>query len=132
MAAGDAKKFVEALEADQKLMEQIRAKAAEVGSAIEAYVAAAKEAGYEITAEELEAVLKARQKAGIAAVDGAELNDAELDQVAGGGGWCWTSDKCMKIINYEKKYSNCQVTYNPSEILNCEVLDYCYALVWNY
>ena len=81
MSQQEAKRFLEALEADQKLMEEVRAKAADSQSTAEFYAAAAKDLGFDFDALELEAELKARQ---VALMDGVELDDTELEQVARG------------------------------------------------
>ena len=130
MSQQEAKRFLEALEADQKLMEEVRAKAADSQSTAEFYAAAAKDLGFDFDALELEAELKARQDA---LMDGVELDDTELEQVAGGNGeWCWWDNLCMKAIRYQKEHPNCRSTYMKGELFHCQVLDYCSRLVHRY
>lgn len=130
MSMQDAKRFIEKTSGDDKLMEEVRAVGIEAGESSAAFFArAAKGFGYDFTAEEIEAELKARQEAAAEIVDGAELDDAELDQVAGGGS-CLFSDYCSKLINYKKHNPECKTTYQKNE--NCYASDDCHIAINSY
>ena len=129
MSMQDAKRFVEETAKDQKLMEQV--KAVGIGDEEDGatfFARAAKDFGFDFTAEEINEALKAQQEAGMSLVDGAELDEEELDQIA--GGWCWFDNKCSKAINYKKKNPECNSTYVPGEY--CLFTDECDANSYYY
>lgn len=148
MAQAEAKHFIEALEANRKLMEEIRAKVLEAGKpAADAYVEVAKEQGFEFTVEELAAELAAKQASDADALAAAKLDDAELEQVTGGGDYdhvgpercrdtymdgedCSFTDKCLTLVNIYRHKDNCGYTFIPGE--NCNVLDECNSVVSSY
>ncbi len=77
------KLFFEKIQADAKLQEKLKALQEKTQEeTVDAVVALAKESGYEVTREDLMEYMKA---AGKAVNENAELEDAELDAVAGGG-----------------------------------------------
>ena len=79
MAVESAKKFLAALKADKALAEKYAAVAgATEDEKIASLIAAAKADGYDFTAQELKE----------AAIDGAELSEDELANVAGGKSVC--------------------------------------------
>ena len=141
MALQDAKAFVEALEGDRRLAEEVRAELKELGgSMMEAYVAAGERRGHHFSAEELGAALEALRDA----AEGAELDSAELEAVAGGEVYwpkddrcsdtfstsptenCWSDDRCRNVINYYRHNVSCSFTYEEGEI--CVVADFCQQL----
>ena len=153
MAVQDAGKFLEALEVDLELAEKVRSEVvAAEESAVEAYVAAAREQGFDFTAEDLESEIKARQDAAVAAVDGATIDDAELEQISGGGDLieqdecielqqtckntynvhenCGYNDKCTHVYHYYKCSNKCNSTYFQGE--SCLHNDWCDALNIRY
>ena len=89
MAAENVKAFFEALSKDEALQQALREKeVAYTGmkedreAVVEAVLLpVAKEAGYEFTLEELKALEKSMRPEG-------ELSENELEDVAGGGGFC--------------------------------------------
>ncbi len=129
MSMEGARRFVEETAKDRKLMEQVKAVGIGDGEGSAAFFArAAKGFGFDFTAEEVEGALKARQEAGLDFVDGVELDDDELDRIA--GGWCTFSNKCSKIINYKKQNPECNSTYKPGE--DCIFTDPCDANSYYY
>ncbi|QNI54181.1 nif11-like leader peptide domain protein [Synechococcus sp. BIOS-E4-1] len=71
MSEEQLKSFLEKVKADTTLQEKLKA-AADADAAL----AIAKEAGFAITAEDIQSMQSAT-----------DLSDAELERVAGGGGW---------------------------------------------
>ena len=76
---------------------------------------------------------------------GKQLNDDELDQVAGGttygygsscestykeNEWCWSSDYCRNAINFYAMNEECETTYN--KIDSCVQSDSCGFIVNKY
>ncbi len=78
------------------------------GSNGEALVKAAKEIGFDISIEELERSYAEKQ----------EMNDEELDKVAGGGRYCEWSYYCITVYSHEEAVDDlpdCIMDYH----LNC-------------
>ena len=129
MSIEDAKRFVDETTKDRKLMEQVKAVGIEDGEDTAAFFArAAKGFGFDFSAEEVQEALMAQQEAGLDFVDGAELDEDELDMIA--GGWCWTNNLCSNLINYRKESSKCKYTYKPGE--DCIVTDSCSGSIARY
>ena len=128
MSRQDASRFIDDTSKDQELLEKIKALGIGDGEVTVAFFArVAKEFGYDFTAEELEAESKARQEAGIEVVDGAELNDEELDRIA--GGQCLYNDECEFVFHYYKSDPECSSTFNHLD--HCAAVDKCSVII-NY
>lgn len=61
---------------------------------------AAKEVGFDLTAEECDLVFAEKQ----------EMADDELDKVA--GGWCWTSHGCHVVISHSEEIDETEDCFN--------------------
>ena len=79
--------------------------------AVEGYVKLAKELGFDLTFDEIKAGLEAAENGRKAVSDKVSLDDADLENVAGGanegcddthvpGEWCWFTDSCSYVISY--------------------------------
>ena len=128
MAKEDALRFLEQTKTDQELVEKVRA--ALVGGNAPSFAAAAADFGFSFTDEEFQEASAELRQAALDQLDGVELDDAELEQVAGGAGNnyacestfvdgenCWADDQCDRILNYYKFRSDCEYTLNVQE--NC-------------
>ena len=105
-------KFLDAVRNDPKAKELIKAMPVpkDDKEASEGYVKIAKELGFDLTADEILAGLKSMEQAQKAQSEKVSLDDADLENVAGGvlgcstthdpGEWCWFSDSCSYVITY--------------------------------
>ena len=131
MAKEDALRFLEQTKTDQELVEKVRA--ALVGGNAPSFAAAAADLGFSFTDEEFQEASAELRQAELDQLEGVELDDAELEQVAGGGDNyncsdtyregenCWADDQCDRILNYYKGLDACDYTYDPRE--SCYNLD---------
>ena len=138
MALQDAKAFIEAIESEQRLAEEVRAEIKNFeGTTMEAYVAAGENRNLRFSAEELGVALKSLKDD----AEARELDSAELEAVAGGEVYwpkdprcsdtfstsptenCWMDDRCRNIINYYTHQPACAVTLEDGEF--CFVAEYC-------
>lgn len=143
MALQDARAFVEALEGDRRLAEEVRAEIiGSEGSMMEAYVAAGERRGHHFSAEELGDALGALRDV----AESAELDKVELEEVAGGEMYwpkddrcsdtfstsptenCWHDDRCRNIVNFYNDKESCTATYEEGEL--CWLTDYCSAVIY--
>lgn len=123
MSKESAVKFLRGLRTNEKAKEllQGREKPKSKEDVIKAYVEVAAELGERISAEDLAAAMEAleaeiHQKTEAAASEMKELNDDEVDNVAGGEkgcvndyeGWCWLNDMCYAVNN---RYDCIQLRY---------------------
>ena len=141
MALQDAKAFIEEIEGDLRLAQEVRAEIKGFeGTTAEAYVASGERRGHRFSAEELGVALKALKDD----AEARELDSAELEAVAGGEVYwpkddrcsdtfstsptenCWSDDRCRNVINYYRHNVSCSFTYEEGEI--CVVADFCQQL----
>ena len=123
MSKESAVKFLRGLRTNEKAKEllQGREKPKSKEDVIKAYVEVAAELGERISEEDLAAAMEAleaeiHQKTEAAASEMKELNDDEVDNVAGGEkgcvndyeGWCWLNDMCYAVNN---RYDCIQLRY---------------------
>ena len=90
----------------------------------ECYVKITKELSFDLTADEILTGLKGMEHKQKAQSDKVSLDDADLENVAGGvgdprcsetfdeGEWCWFSDSCSVVISY---YDDQPAQQKPSE-----------------
>ena len=89
--------FEEAMKKDEEKQKAYEAALKKIAASKEAksngdlVARAAKEVGFDRTAEECDRVFAAKQ----------EMKDDELDNIA--GGWCWTSHGCHYVISHSDK-----------------------------
>ena len=138
MALQDAKAFIEEIEGDRRLAQEVRAEIKGFeGTTAEAYVASGERRGHRFSAEELGVALKALKDD----AEARELDSAELEAVAGGEVYwpkddrcsdtfstsptenCWSDDRCRNIINFYTHHPACAVTLEEDEF--CFVAEYC-------
>ena len=106
-------KFLDALRSDPKARELVKAIPAPKNDqeAAEAYVRIAKELGFDLTADEIQAGLKGMEQAQKTQSEKVTLDMDDLANVAGGadercdstfdkGEWCWFSDSCSYLISF--------------------------------
>ena len=86
MSQAEVERFVEDLKNDEELRTELSAQASGIGP----IVAFANDKGYDVSAEEANAYISGQA--------GRELNDAELDMVAGGKGHNETSTSSAQLV----------------------------------
>lgn len=109
-------KFLDMVRNDPKAKELVKALPAPKSDAeaVEGYVKLAKELGFDLTFDEIKAGLEAAENGRKAVSDKVSLDDADLENVAGGanegcddthvpGEWCWFTDSCSYVISYYDK-----------------------------
>ena len=129
MSKEDALRFLEQARTDQELVEKVRA--AIVDGSAASFACAASDLGFAFTEEELAEASAELRQADADKLDGMEIDDEELDQVAGGreqchdtyrwGENCLASDQCDRVYHYYKDGDACDYTYYVLE--NCFFLD---------
>lgn len=124
MSKGSARDFLAACGTDAKIEKAVRALPHEDEASFEAIAKLAAGLGYDFTAAELAEAFTQRASAARLALEGQELSDEELAQVAGGGkrsecssdfdpkDSCYFDDRCMRTWNYYKKNTACASTYD--------------------
>ena len=142
MALQDAKAFIEEIEGDLRLAQEVRAEIKGFeGTTAEAYVASGERRGHRFSAEELGVALKALKDD----AEARELDSAELEAVAGGEVYwpkddrcsdtfstsptenCWSDDRCRNMINFYIHNPACAVTFEDGEF--CWIGDFCGSVV---
>ena len=112
------RQMMDTLRKDPRMREMIQGmkQPENAAEAAAAYAKLAKEAGFDISAEEIAEAMKKMEQAQLARsgeaaekVEKAALTEDDLDQVAGGadgcestytpGEWCWFSDSCSAVVN---------------------------------
>ena len=148
MSKESAEKFLKELDSNEKALARLKELGSLTGEGEELREAAAiaRETGYDVSAEELEELLKDMKKTvaktSDKAADGVEkLNPEDLDRMAGGGDHdkceetykdnenCPYHDRCAKLLNmyYEGEPQNCDAyTFCTSYGLglNCKKIDF--------
>ena len=124
MSVEAAKAFLVACDTDAKVEEAVRDLMCEEHDSFEVIAAMATGLGFEFTAKELAVSLAEKATDMRATLDGQELSDEELVQVAGGGvrpecssdfdpkDTCYFDDRCMRTWCYYKKNTECATTYD--------------------
>ena len=106
-------KFLDMVHNDPKAKELAKSLPAPKSDAeaVEGYVRLAKDLGFDLTIDEIKAGLKAMENGRKAESDKVSLDDADLENVAGGanegcedthspGEWCWFTDSCSVLISF--------------------------------
>ncbi|MBQ9317331.1 MAG: Nif11-like leader peptide family RiPP precursor [Atopobiaceae bacterium] len=143
MAKQAAREFLAACTADSKIEEAVNNLPEEERDSFEAIVRLAAGWGYEFTPEELAEAFAEKAKDVRASLEGQELSDEELEQVAGGGeraecssdfnpkDSCYFDDRCTKTWNFYKRNSACSTTYDWL-FDNCTFTDKCSSITNSY
>ena len=123
MSKEDALRFLEQARTDRELVEKVRA--AIIDGSAASFASAASDLGFAFTEEELAEASAELRQADIDKLDGMEVDDEELDQVAGGreqcsdtyqwGENCYFDDQCNSIVHYYKDVDHCDYTYYVRE-----------------
>ena len=136
MSKGSARDFLAACDTDAGIEKAVCALPQEGEASFEAIAGLAAGLGYDFSAAELAEVFSERTAGARLVLEGQELSDAELAQVAGGGlrpecsddfnpnDSCYFDDRCMKAWNYYKKNTACATTYDWV-FDRCEFSDRC-------
>ena len=108
------REFLDAVRNDLRAQEMMKAMPAPKNDmeAMESYVKIAKELGFDLTSDEILAGLKGMTQEQKAQTGKVSLDDADVENVAGGAGdprcadtfdqdeWCWFSDSCSYLISF--------------------------------
>ena len=134
MSKDDALRFLQKTRDDVEFVEKIRAALMEESSSEATNISIeAAGFGYDFTEEELLAVSAELRSNEFAEIEGMEISDEELEQVAGGGDHadcsdtyrsgenCFHDDQCDMVYHFYKLRESCDYTYDVTE--NCINLD---------